>query len=187
MREKFRDKIRDEFTKQLNDIGVTAIVSDRKRSEEKVGNRVMRRSLGIIDLPDEDGPIKWINIIKQDRTDKQPPRWWFYFGAPTDKPLPKSRSVNIKTKRKKSFPLFGKIIGVTWKGQDRNHGLANKLSNDTETDNLAIGVGNIRVKTLHEEFSGWSIEIDRKFNLTRENWKSLKRVAEISIDSIAYF
>ena len=81
MREKFRDKIRDEFTKQLNDIGVTAIVSDRKRPEEKVGNRVMRRSLGIIDLPDEDGPIKWINIIKQDRTDKQPPRWWFYLGS----------------------------------------------------------------------------------------------------------
>ena len=77
MREKFRDKIRDEFTKQLNDIGVTAIVSDRDRSEEKVGNRMMRRSLGIIDLPNEDGPIKWINIIKQDRTDKQPPRWWF--------------------------------------------------------------------------------------------------------------
>ncbi|NCG41393.1 MAG: hypothetical protein GWP30_10470, partial [Actinobacteria bacterium] len=56
MREKFRDKIRDEFTKQLNDIGVTAIVSDRDRSEEKVGNRMMRRSLGIIDLPNEDGP-----------------------------------------------------------------------------------------------------------------------------------
>jgi len=43
------------------------------------------------------------------------------------------------------------------------------------------------VQTLHDEFSGWSIEIDRKFNLTRENWKSLKRVAEISIDSIVYF
>ena len=187
MREKIRDKTRDEFAKQLDQIGVTAIISDRKRPEERVGNRTLRRSLGIIDIPNEDGPIKWINIIKQDRTDKHPPRWWFYLGVPGDKPLPKSRSVNIKTKRKKSFPLFGKIIGVTSKGQDRNHGLATKLSNDTETDNLAIGVGNIRVKTLHDDFNGWSIEIDRKFKLTVENWKSLNRLAEISVDSVAYF
>ena len=79
------------------------------------------------------------------------------------------------------------IVPTLRKDQDRNHGLANKLSNDTETDNLAIGVGNIRVQTLHDEFNVWSIEIDRKFKLTRENWKSLKRVAEISIDSIVYF
>ena len=186
MREKLRDKTRDTLAERLNTIGVTATLSERGRPEEKVGNRRFRRSLGIIDIADE-GLVKWINIIKQDRQKDSPPRWWFYLGVPTDKPLPKSRSVNIKTKRKKSFPLFGKIIGVTWKGQDRNHGLANKLSNDTETDNLAIGVGNIRVQTLHDEFSGWSIEIDRKFELTIENWKSLKRVAEISIDSIAYF
>ena len=88
---------------------------------------------------------------------------------------------------KKSFPLFGKIIGVTWKGQDRNHGLAKKLSDDVETDNLATGIGNIRVQTLHEDFNGWSIEIDRRFDPTPEIWKSLQRVADISVKSIAYF
>ena len=55
------------------------------------------------------------------------------------------------------------------------------------TPTLAIGVGNIRVKTLHDDFNGWSIEIDRKFKLTVENWKSLNRLAEISVDSVAYF
>ena len=62
MREKIRDKTRDEFAKQLDQIGVTAIISDRERPEERVGNRTLRRSLGIIDIPNEDGPIKWINI-----------------------------------------------------------------------------------------------------------------------------
>jgi len=186
MKEKFRDKTRDVFAEKLNAIGVQAILSDRQRPEEQVGKKMMRRSLGIIDI-DDGGPITFANIIKKDGNDKSPPRWWFYLGVPSDKQLLKSRSVNIRTKRKKSFPLIGKIVGVTWKGQDRNYGLAAKLSNDTETDNLAIGVGNIRVQTLHDEFHGWSIEIDRKFTPTREIWKSLQRIANMSIDSIAYF
>ena len=186
MKERFRDKTRDQFAEKLTAIGVRAILSNRERPEEKIGNRMMRRSLGIIDI-DDGGPITFVNIIKQDGTDKSPPRWWFYLGVPSDKQLPKSRSANIRTKRKKSFPLFGKIVGVTWKGQDRNHGLAAKLSDDTETDNLAIGVCNIRVQTLHDEFRGWAIEIDRKFTPTREIWGSLQRVAKMSVDSIAYF
>ena len=186
MREKLRDKTRDQLAENLNSIGVTATLSERDRPEEKVGNRLFRRSLGIIDIVD-DGLIRWINIIKQDRKKDSPPRWWIYLGIPVDKQLPKSRSVNIRTNRKKSFPLFGRIIGVTWKGEDRNHGLAKKLSDDVETDNLAVGIGNIRVQTLHEEFSGWSIEIDRKFEPTPEIWKSLQRVAGISTGSIAYF
>ena len=186
MREKLRDKTRDQLAENLNGIGVTATLSERDRPEEKVGNRLFRRSLGIIDIAD-DGLIRWINIIKKDRQKDSPPRWWVYLGIPVDKQLPKSRSVNIRTKRKKSFPLFGRIIGVTWKGEDRNHGLAKKLSDDVETDNLAVGIGNIRVQTLHEEFSGWSIEIDRKFEPTPEIWKSLQRVAGISAGSIAYF
>ena len=186
MREKLRDKTRDQLAENLNGIGVTATLSERDRPEEKVGNRLFRRSLGIIDIAD-DGLIKWINIIKKDQQKDSPPRWWVYLGIPADKQLPKSRSVNIRTKRKKSFPLFGRIIGVTWKGEDRNHGLAKKLSDDVETDNLAVGIGNIRVQTLHEEFSGWSIEIDRKFEPTPEIWISLQRVAGISVGSIAYF
>ncbi len=186
MLEKLRDKTRDKLAERLNTIGVTATLSERDRPEEKIGNRRFRRSLGIIDIADE-GLIKWINIIKQDRQKDSPPRWWIYFGVPGDMQLPKSRSVNIRTKRKKSFPLFGKIIGVTWKGQDRNHGLAKKLSDDDETDNLAIGIGNIRVQTLHEEFSGWSIEVDRRFEPTPEFWNSLQRVADISVISFAFF
>ena len=112
MREKLRDKTWDTLAERLNTIGVTATLSERDRPEEKVGNRLFRRSLGIIDIADE-GLIKWINIIKQDRQKDSPPRWWVYLGVPGDRQIPESRSVNIRTKRKKSFPLFGKIVGVT--------------------------------------------------------------------------
>ena len=96
MKERFRDKTRDQFAEKLTAIGVRAILSNRERPEEKIGNRMMRRSLGIIDI-DDGGPITFVNIIKQDGTDKSPPRWWFYLGVPSDKQLPKSRSVNIRT------------------------------------------------------------------------------------------
>ena len=94
MREKLRDKTRDTLAERLNAIGVTATQSERDRPEEKVGNRLFRRSLGIIDVADE-GLIKWINIIKQDRQKDSPPRWWVYLGVPGDRQIPESRSVNI--------------------------------------------------------------------------------------------
>ena len=50
MREKLRDKTRDNLAEQLNAIGINATLSERDRPEEKVGNRLFRRSLGIIDI-----------------------------------------------------------------------------------------------------------------------------------------
>lgn len=94
MREKLRDKTRDTLAERLNTIGVAATQSERDRPEEKVGNRLFRRSLGIIDVADG-GLIKWINIIKQDRQKDSPPRWWVYLGVPGDRQIPESRSVNI--------------------------------------------------------------------------------------------
>ena len=185
MREKIRDKTRDVLADHLNSIGVEASLSERKRPEESIGNKWWRRSLGVIDIAT--GPISFINVVKKDRSKDSPPKWWIFLCVPHDKELPESRSVNIRTKRRKSFPIFGSVVGVDWKGEDRGHGLAKKLSDDQQTDNLAADIGNIRLQTLHDDFSGWSIEIDRKINPTREQWESLERIALVAKDSIPYF
>ena len=74
MREKLRDKTRDDLAHALSSLGVRAELAERGRVQEKVNNSWFNRSLGVIDLPE--GPIRWINILKKDRSKDSPPRWW---------------------------------------------------------------------------------------------------------------
>ena len=64
MKERFRDKTRDDLANALDLIGVKAEMADRERAEEKVENSWYQRSLGVIDIAE--GPISWINILKKD-------------------------------------------------------------------------------------------------------------------------
>lgn len=179
MKEQLRDKTRDELAEHLNRIGIDAVLSARDLPYENVGNRWWRRSLGVIEITGES--IAWINIIKKDRSKDSPPKWWTLLGIPDHRNIPQSRSVNIKTKRKKSFPLFGKVIDVTWEGESRDLGLTQELSMDHEIKALATELGNIRVQTLHDDFRGWVIEIDRKIAPSKKHWSTLEKIAGICL------
>jgi len=58
-----RDKTRDKLVQALTSFGVTAVLSERGRMEEKIDNSWYQRSLGIIDIPE--GLVSWINILKK--------------------------------------------------------------------------------------------------------------------------
>ena len=53
----------------------------------------------------------------------QPPRWWIILCVPDEIPISNHQAVKIKTIRKKTFPLFGEIVDVTWRGNDYGAGL----------------------------------------------------------------
>ena len=57
MKEKFRDKTRDELAWMLKHIGVKAALVDRGGVQEKAENSWYQRSLGIIEILE--GPIKF--------------------------------------------------------------------------------------------------------------------------------
>ena len=99
MKERFRDKTRDDLANALNLIGVKAEMADRERAEEKVENSWYQRSLGVIDIAE--GPIRWINILKKDPSKDSPPRWWIVMGIPDDSAVSIRKQIKIKTKRKK--------------------------------------------------------------------------------------
>ena len=181
MKESLRDKTRDDLTFALNAAGVGSEMSDRGRVEEKVENSWYQRSLGVIDI--SEGAIKWINILKKDRSDKSPPKWWVVMGIPDDGVALNTEQIKIKTKRKKSFPLFGKVIGVTWKGKDGSTGLAKTLSDDLSTDEVAARVGNLEIKSQIEHFRGWTLTVDRKVNLTNMDWEAFKKIADYILTS----
>jgi len=184
IREKWRDKTRDEIASAINSLGIKAEMAERKRTEEKILNSWLTRSLGIIDIPE--GPIKWINIVKKDGSDKSPPRWWIIFGIPDGRLTSNRQKIKIRTIRKKSFPLFGKIIDVTWKGNDHGTGIVDALSNDEVTDNLAERIGNLEIRTHTKEFQGWTLQVDRKLNwfepsTTSEDWQDIQKIADYLI------
>ena len=181
MKDLFRDKTRDNLARNLNSLGIRAELAERGRPEEKVENSWYQRSLGIIDIPD--GLIRWVNILKKDSSGRSPPQWWVILGIPDERPLSNHKAVDIKTIRKKTFPLFGKVVDVTWKGHDHHTGLIEVLSNDEAVKNLAKRIGNLTIHSYAKEFHGWTLQIDRRFEPTSQDWASIQKIANYILSS----
>ena len=176
MREKFRDKTRDDLTHALNSLGIQAEMAERGRAEEKVHNAWHQRSLGIIDLPV--GPVRWINVIKKDGSQYSPPSWWVNLCIPDETPVSSHDTVKIRTVRKKTFPLLGKVVGATWMGDDASTGLVQTLSIDDIVAGLAARIGNLEIRSYAQEFQGWTLQVDRRFTPTNEDWASIEKIAD---------
>ena len=176
MKDLFRDKTRDKLAQNLNSLGVTAVLSERNRVEEKVENSWYQRSLGIIDITG--GLIRWINILKKDGSKNSPPRWWVILGIPDERPVPDHKKVDIRTVRKKSFPIFGKVVEVTWKGNDYGTGLVETLSRDDSITNLVKNIGHVTIHSYTKEFQGWTLQVDRRITLTHHDWAAVQKTAK---------
>ena len=85
-KERFRDKTRDKLTQALNALGIRAEMAERGRAEEGVNNSWYQRSLGVIDL--QDGPVRWINVLKKDGSQYSAPQWWYILFIPDERSIP---------------------------------------------------------------------------------------------------
>jgi hypothetical protein len=185
MKEVFRDKSRDKLARDLNSVGIRADLAERGRPEEKIENSWYQRSLGIIDIPD--GPVRWINILKKDASRNSPPLWWVVLCLPDKRPVPNYKAVDIKTMRKKTLPLFGRVVDVTWKGDDHHTGLAEVLSGDEAVKNLAKKIGNLTIHSYDKEFQGWTLQVDRRFAPTNQDWATIQKIADYILSSRRMF
>ena len=181
MKEWVRDKSRDELADALNSVGVKAEMAERGRAEEKVEGSWYQRSLGIIDIPE--GSIRWVNILKKDRSKHSGPRWWVVLGIPDERSISSHKEIKIKTVRKRTFPLFGKVVDVVWKGYDGNTGLVNTLSKDVPTKTLATRIGNLEVKSQANGLQGWTLTVDRRFSPTSQDWETVEKIAGYILSS----
>src|SRR4030042_1716481 len=185
MKEIFRDKSRDELAGNLNSLGIRANLAERGWPEEKVENSWYQRSLGIIDI--QEGFVRWINILKKDASKNSPPLWWVVRCIPDKRHVPDHHVVDIKTIRKKSFPLLGKVVDVVWKGDDHHTGLAEVLSNDETVKDLAKKIGNLAVRSYAKEFEGWTLQVDRRFEPTNQDWGTIQKMAGYVLSSPRMF
>ena len=184
IKELFRDKSRDNFYKNLLDIGIDCTLAKRGINEEKLFNPWHRRSLGIININDN-FPIKYINIIKQDRGKNNPPRWWYFFAIPSYDEINKEDNIEVKSKRIKSTPVIGKVESIKWESNANSKKISDIFSEDEEINYLSMELGNIKVQSLHDNFSGFSIELEfkrRNKNINKKNWESLNKIANLCIN-----
>ena len=187
MKERLRDKYRDDLAYALNSAGVKAEMAQRGRAEEKTENSWYQRSLGVIDI--SGGPVKWINILKKDGSKNSPPKWWVVMGIPDDKLVSTRQATKIKTVRKKNFPLFGKVVDVIWKGSEVDTGLINSLTTDVTIKTLAKSVGNLEIKS---QAQAWTLTVflgqrglfsNRPFTLTEQDWETVEKIADYILSS----
>ncbi|MBN2238503.1 MAG: hypothetical protein JW712_01910 [Dehalococcoidales bacterium] len=181
MLDMLRDKTRDKITDNLVSIGVKAEMAERGRPEEKIEKSWFLRSLGIIDI--HDSPVRWINVLRRDGNKNSPPRWWYVFCIPDERHVPGYKAVNIRTVRKKSFPVFGKVVDVIWKGNDHGTGLIEQLTWDNEIKDLSKNAGNLTVHSYTKEFMGWTIQVDRRFQPAPSDWAGIQKLAEFILES----
>ena len=180
MLEKIRDKTRDDLYQNLIDLGIDCELSKRGVRADKLQNPWRRKSLGVIKI-NSSFPIEFINIIKKDRSKDSPPRWWYYFAIPTNLVKSKSNSIEVRSIRKKTFPIFGKVKSIEWKHNALSQNLASQFTQDSDINSLAINIGNVKIESIDKDFSGYTfsgftIEIERK------NWKDWGNNRKISLD-----
>jgi len=195
MLEKIRDKTRDDLYQNLINLGIDCELSKRGIRADKLQNPWHRKSLGVIKI-NSNYPIDFINIIKKDRSKDSPPRWWYYFAIPTDLVKSKSDSIEIRSIRKKTFPIFGKVKSIEWKHNAHSQNLASQFTQDTDINSLAINIGNVKIESINKDFSGYTfsgftIEIERKnwkdwgnnrqISLNINQWNTLNKIANICL------
>jgi len=193
LKEIFRDKTRDNFQKILTGIGLECDMAERGIIEEKLFNPWHRTSLGIIKI-NSNSLIKYVNIIKKWGSKNDPPRWWFYFAVPAPTSASSSEYIEVKSIRKKSFPVIGKVKSIEWKANTKGKKLAGDFTEDLEINSLSKESGNIKVQSLHKNFSGFSIELEfnksavpllsasnTSINITQ--WNTLNKIAKLCVEN----
>ena len=192
MREALRDKSRDTMAASLEVAGIQAemVGRDLGRPEEKIRTPKLlaKSSLGLIDIR-TDSPISWINVVRTKRADKHgPARYRVVFGIPDQSISMNHKQLKLKTVRKKTFPLFGKVIDVSWRGEAHTLPLAKTLSEDEEIDRAVADLGDVTIFTHPNQFQGWTIEINKIFSphppaVTISRWEALKKIANYLLSS----
>ena len=182
MRERFRDKERDKLEAALQSLGLPASMSERDVPIENVQKPGWARALGSIEVAE--GPISRVNLFKIGGSQYSATRWWYVFLVPDDRPYSKDRAVSIKSTRKKSFPIFGRAVEVTWGGEDHGTGLLDALRNDLQVNRLVMKRADLEIKRhTKDDFDGWAIGIEKRFAPSQEEWRTLQSIAERLLDA----
>ena len=147
--------------------------------ERKLETSWITKSIGFVEIIE--GPIKWANITYRRRSDRTPPQWKLILGIPDITVPLQHDKVDLRPKRKRTFPLFGKVIDVEWKGNDFGLGLLNKYSDDSFISATIAKIGKVQsIETHPSIYQGWTIDLR---HINEDLWQLSQKIAQYNLDS----
>ena len=105
--------------------------------------------------------------------------------ATSNDEIDKKDYIEVKSKRIKSTPVIGKVESIEWEPNENSKKISDNFSDDEEINSLSMELGNIKVQSLHDNFSGFSVELEfkrREKNINNQNWESLNKIAHICLN-----
>ena len=184
LRESLRDRARDNICTGLQRLGVHAQMADRGRPEEDTG----KGSLGVIDIAD--GPIPWVNVRKVVYQGGPPSSsgtsttYYTDYGIKVPYRLPRA---TIKSVRRKTFPVLGRVVDVDWRarGSDRGSALVadvlRRLREDTWVREAIIATRDVRITGHLGSF--WVVSTETRDVPTRQAWDCYQATARHLIEA----
>lgn len=163
VREALRDETRDYVCASLKSMGINAKMAERGRFEEEICDK---GSLGIIHIPE--GAIRWVNIRKQRLPNLDGHQVTYYYteyGVP-DARLREVNPIHIRSIRKKTFPLFGKVVDALWEGEDYGTGVVSRLNSDYQLKEPVMKSQDVTIQGIHK-YGCWIISTCQYANLVK--------------------
>ena len=108
-------------------------------------------------------------------------QWKLILGIPDNTVPLEHDKVDLRPKRKRTFPLFGKVIDVEWKGNDFGLGLLNKYSDDSFISATIAKIGKVQsIETHPSIYQGWTIDLR---HINEDLWQLSQKIAQYNLDS----
>ena len=193
----FRNKTRDKVCARLCAIGLDAIVVDRGRPEENIGEEGWvfgenEKSLGLIEV--RDSPIRWVNlldIVRNRGTQYQAVDHRNVYLVPDPTVSSKGEYMMAKSVRVKSTPLIGRVVDIRWEGGKSHGNLIRRMSDDILLNRSLIRLKEDVTIRSFPEYSCWAILSSRSGTgglfghpaPSREQWNCYESVARHLLES----
>jgi type II secretory pathway pseudopilin PulG len=107
---------REEFYQHLREMEIDVALSERGSDEEKIGlgHASGQRSEGIIAV--RDGTIDWVNVVSV--TSQYGVRYFLDYLVKATNVVGERKLKKTRLTKKKSPPLWGKVVAIDWKGDE---------------------------------------------------------------------
>lgn len=201
LREKMRDKTRDELCAYLCTMGLDARMAERRRPEEHIWK--LAKSLGLIAI--SDSPIRWVNVCEFEGGQYTSTTYRNVYLVP-DPRVAGEGYLELKSVRVKSKPVFGEVVDLRWQAKfvfverwlwgrpalevkrvplGSESDLVTRLNDDSELkERLTMLKEDVKIRSYPSW--GWAIESGHSIKqpmLSREQWNCYETIARHLLES----